>query len=232
MFQHYKIHEVLWNMSPSKASWFNPVTVFFALLFVANAFLAYLGNAVSQGVFIGLCVVAIVTACVAGLSWIGDIVTRNREIQEAKAQQVEDEQDQILLKKVAELFVRTRFEIQHPEIADDEVEYQAWLARYAKYFKDQFDYEITSTAYFTLRLHSNKVDAKFEERIPRWTDLIYFESDRRKYFMDKQTALSGAVSTGKAGFFSKLAEFGSFIWTVLLVKKWKICPIVETPKTT
>jgi hypothetical protein len=69
--------------------------------------------------------------------------------------------------------------------------------------------------------------------LPNWFEICMYTDFRHKYFTgeDLYSSIGTVYAPGRfARTIDKIAEFGSFIWSIVLVRKWRICPIVEMPE--
>ena len=111
--------------------------------------------------------------------------------------------------------LRLKFALTHPERAADEEKYQQWLKRFTSYSKSRYGQDpLTMEEYQLWRYDAHKLIA----------------------WRDAGAAVASAVSTKSRSprrfstFARNVGDFFVLIWSVVLTKKWKICPLVALPE--
>ena len=163
---------------------------------------------------IAMAFVIVIVMAVLGLSYLAD---------EAKRAAL-DRRD-AAIKAEMDKFFHNMFALQHPKYAGDDIRYQKWFARYNRFMKDKYGEDV------------------YDEHAPIWRYFDYEDGLMRKY-IDMYGEMIGGHSFALRYIYrqrslrdkpkkkcqSGAVEFLSFVWSVVLVNKWKICPIVEIPE--
>ncbi|MDN5835205.1 MAG: hypothetical protein L0H36_01050 [bacterium] len=128
------------------------------------------------------------------------------------------------IKSEYDVFFRNLFALQHPKCAKDEKHFQKWFARYRKHIMDRYDEDVYDE-YIPYRY---LFDRNFElaDKYAR----VYGEPKGLFLGVDVREKLTPTEKKSKKKRQSSVVEFLAFIWSVVLVNKWKICPIVDIPE--
>lgn len=163
-------------------------------------------------VAIGIGIAIVIAIAFIRLSYLSDKATR-----QARSRQHES--------KIAECdkFFRNLFALQHPKHAEDESRYQEWFSRYRQHIWVTYGQDVYGryTQYWYLFDRNIELEIKYTE--------VYGQFDGVFLGMDIENRLESAMQQRpkqKSG----AVEFLAFIWSIVLVNKWKICPIVEIPE--
>ena len=119
-------------------------------------------------------------------------------------------------KRQVDEVLRLIFEVLHPAWAHDEQRYAEWRERYAEYClknnrKSEYDISIWSHVAMLPSRQQNKV--------------VNILTARTTRPVREPSKIGQAVSSG----FRNAGDYLELIWSVVLTKKWKICPWVELP---
>lgn len=141
---------------------------------------------------------------------------------ERRAEQAELEKQRAIeaRKRVMDSFLKELFAAHHPEWAGNEGRYAQWRQRY-----DRFCWEM-------FRAHAH--DVGIDDHL-RWAPENFRRSYMRRYreLYSHIGMLSSPVVKQRPQrvrrFFRGAGDLFSLLWSVILVKKWKICPRVELP---
>lgn len=188
--------------------WIRPVLVI-PVVFIILGF-QYTWAVAPARIMLGATVAALL---ITGLSYLAD-----RSILRA------NDRNQAVIKSEYDVFFRNLFSLQHPKSAKDEKRYQKWFARYRKHIMDRYDEDVYDeyVSYRYLFSRNFELADKYAK--------VYGEP--KGYFLgiDIREKLVSTGEKSKKKRQSSVVEFLAFIWSVVLVNKWKICPIVEIPE--
>lgn len=149
--------------------------------------------------------VALILAVALGISWLVDrgrnrIRARNRAERERRA--LAERQRLLLLK----------FMVLHPARINAAGHYESWLQRYDDYCQRRYGYTVLE--------------------MPEWRLLDDVSIRLNRLFPANMTP-NEAEPAKPSGLWSALVATGDFfvlIWSFVLTRKWKICPLVELPR--
>jgi uncharacterized membrane protein HdeD (DUF308 family) len=218
-FEHYKVHKRLARMHPAKYPWFNPYTALGAAIGLWVVYLAFAGNTGAQMLVAAVAGVAALFGIVFFVSWLFDIVKRNNA---AKRRELSSR----LVRDGVNFLIRARFELQHPDQANDEAKFEAWQVRYLKHFNSRYGEPYSS---FNAQFHVWYIEQMFYRKYPSLMGGYTRHPDSLELARRNATA---PVTQKGPSLGSKIVDFGSFVWSVVLVNKWRTCPIIETPVAT
>lgn len=156
---------------------------------------------VGFGAFIGLA-----AGIIVALSYVTDKVKeRNRVAREKVRRQARKEEvDTLLL---------IMFEVLHPNWVRNEERFAEWRARYVDYWGGD-EYAIS---YWT---HLGRLTSRQQGQV---------EYIIRQRSVRNDTRQPSRFSLAIGSTFRNIGDYLSLIWSVVLTKKWKICPWVELP---
>jgi hypothetical protein len=214
-FQHYKIHKRIAGWHVGSYTWLNPFTALAVVAALGFVYFALHGNQFSIGLVVIVLAFVLLVGLVMLMSWLADVYKRYRKVKR-------EEQNQALVRQGIDFFIRFRFEVQHPEWVGDEAKFAAWRVRYERYFNRRFgDLYNIDNAYF----HTMYVSDELYTRYP-W---LFNYRDRPYMVVPRNVDHERSAAKVGPSKFDNFIEFCSFIWSVVLTRKWRICPLIDEP---
>ncbi|MEO8863079.1 MAG: hypothetical protein ABI354_02030 [Candidatus Saccharimonadales bacterium] len=206
-------------------SWIHPWLVLPVALIVYSIVFGFLVNLIVVTVLVALFLAVIFT-----LSYFGDKAkerakeeARERKLQEQAA---EDLQNQAIREAVTQFVLKRLFAIIHPEWMGDDQRFEQWLERYKEYCLRKYGTRYDQVAYY---LHLYHVTDRYhkEYRQSPWNvdqDYNHGLSEPPQVAPKEKERFVHIKSVS-----STIWDVIVLLWSVVLVKKWKICPLVELP---
>lgn len=193
-------------------SWIRPILV----LPIVLAILApqHLWATVLWPILSGALLAGLIILCI---TWVADIVHQRREAQRTELYEHELKRNEAILDR----FFRNLFTLKHPGPVDEAM-YTAWRDSYCRRIDlpDSKDLVgIGYIAYFDLFDRSLEDMNQYEAMYGPLPVLMRL-GDQSDSSVAKKTRRRSAG----------IIEFLSFSWSIIVVNKWKICPIVEVPR--
>jgi len=160
---------------------------------------------------------AVLCGVVVGLAYLSDRATERRKAAERvmKAQQQER-------KKVAtKVVLQQLFVVLHPEWVNDNSRFQAWLERYEGWCVSYWD----DTAYdLPFHYHLWFTSKRYEKRYGQGAAEAAAEKIAQPRVVKRKKPCKLRRTMRGVG------DFFVLIWSFVLTRKWKICPIVQLPE--
>lgn len=201
---------------PRRAPWLRPVTVAGACFLVAGVINASRGNVFGQVVVGTTAIITVFAGLVVGAAFLGSIYdTRHK----AKTAQVAMSNAH----RTTDYIMRRRFELEHPEWVTDDDRYHRWRKRFEQYLMAiHYMTTVDEIKPGQILVH---IEVRFYQRYPHLMDAWGYLLAGNEL----AKAIDGTAQKPKSSKVRVATSLLAFIWSVIRVTKWRVCPLVQLP---